>query len=31
LAALVHDLITERLAELLEVEPEEIDPDYGLD
>ncbi len=31
LAALVQDLITERLAELLEVEPEEIDPDYGLD
>ena len=31
LAALVQDLITERVAELLDVEPEEIDPDYGLD
>lgn len=31
LAALVQDLITERVAELLEVEPETVDPDYGLD
>jgi predicted Zn-dependent protease with MMP-like domain len=30
LAALVHDLIVERVADLLDVEPEAIDPDFGL-
>ncbi len=31
LAALVHDLIVEQVAELLGVEPETVDPQYGLD
>lgn len=30
LTALVHDLIVEQVAELLGVEPEAVDPDYGL-
>lgn len=29
LAALVHDLVVERVADLLEVAPETIDPEYG--
>lgn len=31
LAALVHDLVVEQVAELLGMEPEAVDPDYGLD
>jgi predicted Zn-dependent protease with MMP-like domain len=31
LAALVHDLLVEQVADLIGVEPETIDPDYGLD
>lgn len=31
LAALVHDLIVEQVADLLGVEPETVDPEYGLD
>jgi hypothetical protein len=31
LAVLVQDLLTEQVADLLEVEPDAIDPDYGLD
>lgn len=31
LAALVQDLLTEQVAELLGIAPETIDPDYGLD
>lgn len=31
LAALVHDLMVEQVADLLGVEPETVDPDYGLD
>jgi hypothetical protein len=31
LAILVHDLIVEQVAELLGIEPEQVDPDYGLD
>ncbi|MGQ0845334.1 MAG: metallopeptidase family protein [Sporichthyaceae bacterium] len=31
LTALVHDLVVEQVAELLGVEPETVDPEYGLD
>lgn len=31
LAALVHDVVVEQVAELLGVEPEAVDPTYGLD
>lgn len=31
LAILVHDLIVEQVAELLGIDPEAVDPDYGLD
>jgi hypothetical protein len=31
LAALVHDVVVEQVADLLGVEPEIVDPDYGLD
>lgn len=31
LTMLVHDLIVEQVAELLGVEPETVDPEYGLD
>ena len=30
-ATLVHDVVVEQVAELLGLEPETIDPDYGLD
>lgn len=30
-AALVHDVVVEQVAELLGVQPETVDPDYGLD
>jgi hypothetical protein len=30
-AALVHDVVVEQVAELLGLEPDTIDPDYGLD
>jgi predicted Zn-dependent protease with MMP-like domain len=31
LAALVHDVVVEQVADLLGVEPETVDPHYGLD
>ncbi|MGQ0464862.1 MAG: metallopeptidase family protein [Sporichthyaceae bacterium] len=31
LTALVHDLVVEQVAELLGIEPEAVDPEYGLD
>jgi hypothetical protein len=31
LAALVHDVVVEQVADLLGIEPETVDPDYGLD
>lgn len=31
LAALVHDVVVEQVADLLGLEPENVDPDYGLD
>jgi predicted Zn-dependent protease with MMP-like domain len=31
LAALVHDLLVEQVADLIGVEPDTVDPDYGLD
>lgn len=31
LAALVHDVVVEQVADLLGIEPEAVDPDYGLD
>ena len=30
-ATLVHDVVVEQVAELLGLEPETVDPDYGLD
>jgi hypothetical protein len=30
-ATLVHDVVVEQAAELLGLEPETVDPDYGLD
>ena len=30
-ATLVHDIVVEQVAELLGLEPDTIDPDYGLD
>ena len=30
-AALVHDVVVERVADLLGLSPEEVDPDYGSD
>jgi Zincin-like metallopeptidase len=30
-AMLVHDVVVEQVAELLGLEPETVDPDYGLD
>jgi hypothetical protein len=30
-ALLVHDVVVEQVAELLGLEPETVDPDYGLD